>query len=47
MSEKDVIHARVDGDLKTKVEAQAKKEHRTVSNFIAHVIMVYLDSINS
>lgn len=46
MSE-NVIATRVDDDLKTKIEAQAKKEHRTISNFIAHAILVYLDSINS
>ena len=45
MSE-NVIHARVDDELKQRIVAQAAKEHRTIANFITHAILVYLDSIN-
>lgn len=41
------IATRVDDDLMSKIAAQCEKEHRSISNFIEHVILVYLDSINS
>lgn len=46
MSE-NVIAARVDDDLKRRIDEQCKKEHRSVANLIVHAILFYLDSLNA
>ena len=40
-----IIGFRVSEELKMRIEEQAKKEKRTVSNFIVKVVSDYLDQV--
>lgn len=46
MKKVESITIRVGKDLKEKIVRQAEEEHRDISVFIRHAVLVYLDRLN-
>lgn len=43
---KSMIGIKVDEEMRTRMEAQAEEEHRTLSEFIRHCVLNYLEKVD-